>query len=157
MNPSKLKSMVNNKIQNKTLNVVAIVFILSYASCISIASFDQYAYAQTTSVKVDGLNIMNLAKDDFSKHQESVREYQIKLQKVYEYEKNRPKNEITIKLWDKLLDPNGHLLGGFLIRWEKEKKLSETFIIEEKKLVDQAFDQIAGLESKKIKSSDIPE
>jgi len=157
MNPLKLESMDNNKIPKRSLSVVAIVFLLSYASCISIASFDQYAYAQTISVKVDGLNIMNLAKDDFSKHQESVREYQTKLQKVYEYEKNRPKNEITIKLWDKLLDPNGHLLGGFLIRWEKEKKLSETFIIEEKKLVDQAFDQIAGLESKKIKSSDIPE
>ena len=129
--------------------------MLSEVSCVSISSFDQYAYAQTTSIKVDGLNLMDLAKEDFSKSKLNVSEFQTKLKKVYEYEKNRPKNEITIKLWDKLLDPEGHLLGGFINRWEKEEKLSETFITEEKKLVDKAFDQIAGLESKKIKSSDI--
>lgn len=149
--------MDKTKISKRILGSAAIVFLLVYSSCLSTAAFDQYAYAQTTSVKVDGLNLMDLAKDDFSTHQASVSDYQTKLQKVYEYEKNRPKNEITIKLWDKLLDPNGHLLGGFLIRWEKEKKLSETFIMEEKKLIDKAFDQIAGLESKKLKSSDISE
>jgi hypothetical protein len=155
-NVQKPKSMSNSKISSRILNAVMVVFILSYFSCVSISSFDQFAYAQTTSVKVDGLNLMDKATEDFSSHQESVSQYKTQLQKVYEYEKNRPKNEITIKLWDKLLDPNGHLLGGFLNRWEKEKKLSATFITEEKKLVDQAFDQIAGLESKKIKSSDIP-
>lgn len=148
--------MDNIKFSKKIISAAMIVLMLSYVSCVTISPFDQYAYAQTTSVKVDGLNLMDRAKDEFSKHQASVSEYQIKLQKVYEYEKNRPKNEISIKLWDKLLDPNGHLLGGFLSRWEKEKKLSETFIAEEKKLVDKAFDQLAGLESKKIKSSDIP-
>lgn len=148
--------MDNIKFSKRIINTAMIVLMLSYVSCVSISSFDQYAYAQTTSVKVDGINLMDLAKDDFSTHQASVRDYQTKLQKVYEYEKNRPKNDITIKLWDKLIDPNGHLLGGFLSRWEKEKKLNETFINEEKKLVDKAFDQISGLESKKIKSSDIP-
>lgn len=143
------------KISNR-IYIVMMVIILSLTGCVSISSFDQYAYAQTTSVKVDALEIMDLATDDFATHQVSVKEFQTKLKKVYEYEKNRPKNDITVKLWDKLLDANGHLLGGFLIRWEKEKKLNETFIIEEKKLVDRAFDQIAGLESKKLKSSDIP-
>lgn len=147
--------MDNQKITGKMLQIVAIVLILSCTSCASISSFDQYAYAQTISVKVDGLNIMDLANEDFSIHKSSVSDYRTKLRKVYEYEKNRPKNEITIQLWNKLLDPDGHLLGGFLVRWEKESKLSETFITEEKKLVDKAFDQIAGLESKKIKPSDI--
>lgn len=75
--------------------------------------------------------------------------------KIYEYEKNRPKNEITIQLWDKLVNKNGHLLGGFLNRWETDTKLGETYIVEAKKLIDKAFDQIAGLESKKLKPSDI--
>jgi len=143
-------------ISNRTINTSIIVLLLSYASCVSISSFDQYAYAQTTSLKVDALNIMDLAKEDFSTHQPVVKEFQTKLRKVYEYEKNRPKNDITIKLWDKLIDPAGHLLGGFLTRWEAEKKLNPAFITEEKKLVDKAFDQVSGLESKKIKSSDIP-
>jgi hypothetical protein len=143
------------KIFNSIIAVAMIVLMLPNVSCVSISSFDQYAYAQTTSIKVDGMNLMDLAKEDFSKNESSVVEFQTKLKKVYEYEKNRPKNEISIKLWDKLLDPEGHLLGGFINRWEKEKKLNEAFITEEKKLVDKAFDQIAGLESKKIKSSDI--
>jgi len=39
---------------------------------------------------------------------------------------------------------------------EDRKKLNGTFVSEEKKLVDVAFDQIIGLEIKKIKPSDIP-
>jgi hypothetical protein len=71
---------------------------------------------------------------------------------VYEYEKNRPKNEITLKMWDVILNPDGHLLGGFIKRWKNEKKLNAVFIQEEKKMVGEAFDQIAGLESHKIKT-----
>ena len=135
---------------------IAVIFaLLSAVSCASISSFDQYAYIQTTSIKVDALETMDLAKENYSAHEKNVQELKTKLQKIYEYEKNRPKNEITIKLWDTLLDTNGHLLGGFISRWQKEQKLNETYITEAKKLVDKAFDQIAGLESKKIRSSDL--
>lgn len=141
----------------KAFILTMMVVVMSCVSCVSISPFDQYAYAQTTSVKVDALNLMDLAKNDFSLHQADVLEFRTRMRKIYEYEKNRPKNDITIKLWDKLSDPDGHLLGGFLHRWEMDSKLNETFITEAKKLVDGAFDQIAGLESKKIKASDIPQ
>ncbi len=137
------------------LNASIVILLLIYSSCSSITSFDQYAYAQTTSVKVDALNVMDLAKENYDTNKVAAQDLKTKLQKVYEYEKNRPKNEITIKLWDKLLDPEGHLLGGFLVRWEKEKTLGKAFISEEKKLVAGAFDQISGLESKKIKPSEV--
>jgi hypothetical protein len=143
------------KLSSRIRNIAMIFVIFSFVGCATISSFDQYAYIQTTSIKVDALSIMDLAKDDYKINEKYVKEFQSKLQKVYEYEKNRPKNEITLQLWDKLLDTNGHLLGGFIKRWETDQKLNETFIIEEKKLVDKAFDQISGLESKKIKSSDI--
>lgn len=140
---------------NRIRNIASIFLLLSFIGCASISSFDQQAYYQTTSLKVDALNIMDLAKDEYSVYEKSVREFETQVQKIYEYEKNRPKNEITIQLWDKLLDQNGHLLGGFLNRWETDKKFGETYIVEAKKLVDKAFDQIAGLESKKLKPSDI--
>lgn len=140
---------------NRIRNIATIFLLLSFIGCAAISSFDQHAYSQTTSLKVDALNIMDLAKDEYSAHEKSVKEFQTQLQKIYEYEKNRPKNEITIQLWDKLVDKNGHLLGGFLNRWETDKKLGETYIVEAKKLIDKAFDQIAGLESKKLKPSDI--
>lgn len=143
------------KFSNRIKNISIIFAIFSFIGCASISYFDQYAYIQTTSLKVDALSIMDLAKDDYNTHEKTVQEFQIKLQKVYEYERNRPKNAITLQLWDKLIDTNGHLLGGFIKRWENEQKLGETYIIEAKKLVYKAFDQIAGLESKKIKSSEI--
>ena len=129
-----------------------LVVLLTFAACASISTFDQYAYTQTTSLKVDALNTMDLATTDFASNEKAVQELQTKLQKVYEYEKNRPKNEITLKMWNILLDTNGHLIGGFLKRWENEKKLNAVFVQEEKKIVGEAFDQIAGLESHKIKT-----
>jgi hypothetical protein len=98
------------------------------------------------------MNIMDLAKDSIVLHEKELAEFETKLQKVYEYERNRPKNEITQKQWDILLNPEGHLLGGFLKRWKSSNQLNETFIINMKKLVSDAFDQIAGLESHKIKT-----
>ncbi len=142
-------------ISKRSLVAAFIIVLLGYSGCVTISPFDQYAYAQTTSIKVDALNLMDLANDDFSKHQSGVIEFETKLRKVYEYEKNRPKNEISVKLWDILIDTSGYLLGGFLSRWKKENKLNVAFINNEKDLVGKAFDQISGLESKKIKASEI--
>ena len=147
--------MKKNNLSGLMRNLTMLVVLLSFAACASISTFDQYAYTQTTSLKVDALNTMDLATTDFASNEKAVQELQTKLQKVYEYEKNRPKNEITLKMWNILLDTNGHLIGGFLKRWENEKKLNAVFVQEEKKIVGDAFDQIAGLESHKLKPSDI--
>jgi len=147
--------MKKNNLSGLMRNLTMLVVLLSFAACASISTFDQYAYTQTTSLKVDALNTMDLATTDFASNEKTVQELQTNLQKVYEYEKNRPKNEITLKMWNILLDTNGHLIGGFLKRWENEKKLNAVFVQEEKKIVGDAFDQIAGLESHKLKPSDI--
>lgn len=136
-------------------NLAILIFLFSFTACATISSFDQYAYTQTTSLKVDALNTMDLATDEYSAHEKNVQELHTNLQKIYEYEKNRPRNEITLKMWNIILDTNGHLLGGFIKRWQNEHKLNAVFVQEEKKIVADAFDQIAGLESHKIKSSDI--
>jgi hypothetical protein len=133
-------------------NLAILVFLLSFTACATISPFDRYAYTQTTSIKVDAMNTMDLATDEYATHEKAVQDLQTKLQKVYEYEKNRPRNEITLKMWDKLLDANGHLLGGFIKRWQAEHKLNAVFVSEEKRIIDEAFDQIAGLESHKIKT-----
>ena len=145
------------KIIIKTKGLMVLFFILLFSSCATtISSFDQQAYIQTTSVKVDALNLMNSAKEDgYNNHIQAFQALQTNLKKIYEYEKNRPKNEITIKLWDKLLDKNGHLLGGFLERWKQGTKMSVTFVSNTEEQVEEAFDTISGLESKKIKKADI--
>ncbi|MGP8216784.1 MAG: hypothetical protein ACLQQ4_14560 [Bacteroidia bacterium] len=118
----------------------------------TISSYDQYAYTQTTSLKVDALNLMDSAISDYQSHIKLIMIVNTNVQKLCEYEKNLPKNDITLKQWQILTDTTGHLFGGFMLRWKNEKKLSKGFINDEKNLVSNAFDQIAELESKKIKS-----
>jgi len=118
----------------------------------TISAYDQYAYTQTTSLKVDVLNMMDSAIDDYQSHIKTIIIIKTNIQKLYEYEKNLPKNDITLKQWQILTDSTGHLLGGFMVRWKKEKKLHKAFVDDEKQIISDSFDQIAELESKKIKS-----
>ena len=131
--------------------LVTIVFF----SCSTISKFDQYAYTQATSIKVDAVNVMSLATDEYSNHTEEVKKVQTQIQKIYEYEKNRPKNSITTKMWEKMLDSSGHLYGGFIQYWKKKGSLNPANIKNEKEMISNSFDQIAQLESKKIKPSEV--
>jgi hypothetical protein len=135
--------------------IILFMMLLISGCATSISGYDQQAYMQTTSIKVDALNLMDSAKYEYNNHIQAVQKLQTNLQKIYEYEKNRPKNDITIKLWDKLLDKNGHLLGGFIERWKSGTKMSDTFISNCKDQVGEAFDTISGLESQKIKKTDL--
>jgi len=64
-------------------------FTILFFSCSTISKFDQYAYTQATSIKVDALNVMSLATEDYIQHTEEVKKVQTQIQKIYEYEKNR--------------------------------------------------------------------
>ncbi len=148
-----MQELIPTKRLAQKLLVVSI--FIGLFGCASISQFDQYAYVQTTSLKVDALQVMDMAVDEFNNHHDEVLKLKTNLQKIYEYEKNRPNNEITLKMWEKLLDKDGHLIGGFLIKWEEQGTQSEIFIREAKKIIGPAFDQIAQLESKKIKPSEL--
>jgi hypothetical protein len=104
---------------------------------------------------VDALNLMSLATDDYNLHTEEVKKVQTQIEKIYEYEKNRPKNSVTTKMWEKMLDSSGHLYGGFIQYWKKNGKLKAANIENEKDMISYSFDQIAQLESKKIKPSEV--
>jgi len=119
----------------------------------TIASYDQYAYIQTTSLKVDALNLMDSAIYSYQSEIKNVATVKINIQKLYEYDKNRAKNGITVKQWQILMDTNGHLFGGFLIRWRNSGKLKKAFIDDVKAIVDSSFSQIARLESRKVQTA----
>jgi hypothetical protein len=142
---------MNNRIFKNRIQSCLIGAILFTASCATISRFDQYAYTQATSLKVDALNLMGSATDSFPLHAAEAARVQTSLSKMMEYERNRPKNGITEKMWGLLTDSTGHLYGGFMKRWEKEGKLDTAFIRISKDLVGQSFDQISQLESGKIK------
>jgi hypothetical protein len=53
-------------------HLTLLVVVLSFAACATISSFDQYAYAQTTSLKVDAINTMSMAISDYSTNEKTV-------------------------------------------------------------------------------------
>ena len=135
-------------VQRFTGILLPLLFLLN--SCVSTASFDQYAYAQTTAAKVEAIDLMSNATQNVSGFTDQIRDVDLKLKKIYEYEKNRPNNGVTVKMWELLLDPEKRLYGGFIKRWQTDSTLSKTFVDEAKKLVGSGFDKVAELESKKI-------
>ncbi len=132
------------------------VLVLVTAACgPSIALFSERAYNQATMLKVKSLALMDQATESYADHSEDAEELRIEVEAAYEYARGRPKNELSARQWEILRDPDRNLLGGFLRRWEQQGRLSEIFVTEAKGLVEDAFDQIIGLESGKIRPSDV--
>jgi len=129
--------------------LLLLLFILS--SCNTALYFDQYAYKESISVKVEALSLMDQATEDYSKHKEKAQEVRLSMLKIYEYEKYRPNNEESTKMWALMLNPEKNLFQGFLKRWQDKSRMSEIFIKEAKFQMEEAFDIIIGFEKKKIK------
>lgn len=138
------------KVNFRLIFLLISMSIIASFSCNTISHFDQVAYSQITSVESDVLSLMDKATEDYSEHMQEIGEVSNKIQKAYLYDKNRPKNKITEKMWDLMNDPNGNLYGGFSFRWKEEGKLGKGFISEAKIQIQKNFDKIAQLESKKI-------
>lgn len=132
---------------------IGILFTIACSPKISF--FDQYAYTQVTSIKVDALDLMSKATDNFPVHENEVKAVDITIRKMIEYERHRPNDSITLKQWKKLYDPKKYLYGGFINRWRQKNKLDATFIADQQNLIGQAFDQIAELESGKLKPKEV--
>jgi len=137
---------------NFRLLTPVIVLLIAFTGCKPLMStFDQTAYSQVTSLKVDALALMDKSTDNYSAHTADVNALQLELDKAIEYDKHRPNNLITNEQWKVLSDTTGHLLGGFLVKWKKDGKESAVYIADKKTQIGDSFDQIAELEIKKLK------
>jgi hypothetical protein len=133
-----------------------IISILLWGCGNTIALFDQYAYTQTTSIKIDVMNLMDKSNESYTTHLNDVNTVVSEVMKMKEYEKHRGNDLITYKMWNVLLDSTGQkgMIGKYLVKWKADDKEHAAFITDAKGLVSQGFDYIAELESKKLKSSD---
>ena len=140
------------KLKQSYFIFLTIVLFSCYTGCLMISPYSETAYQQATSLKAETAALMDKATESYNTHKDEIEKFQTKLDQAYEYAKGRPKNKISTRQWEILNDPERHLLGGFISRWKNEDKLGKTFINNAKQgLIMQAFDQIIGLESGKIK------
>ncbi|MEP6681768.1 MAG: hypothetical protein ABJA35_00845 [Parafilimonas sp.] len=117
----------------------------------TIALYDQYAYTQATSLKVDLQNLAmesdsisyNAAKPDIDK-------VNTELQKAYEYNKGRNLNSLSAKQYGILLSDND-FYKQFLNNWKASGKESEVFAQNVSEKIGQLMDQIIKLENGKNK------
>jgi len=140
------------KLFSKSYSFLLLLILL--VGCKSTALFDQYAYVEATSIKVDALSLISHSSANYADYEKEVNALNIKIEKVYEYEKHRANNETSAQLWELLKSPDKNLLGGLLKKWKTDSRLSEAFAQEAKVQASEAFDIIIELESKKIKPSD---
>jgi hypothetical protein len=131
----------------------ALAIFASLAACSLIAPYDQVAYDKATGAKATALALMTKASDSYSSHQKDAEAASLEIDKAYEYDRGRgADNAETIKQWEILKDPNGHLFGGFLRRWREKGSFSQDYIDLKKPDIADAFDQIIALERGKRKS-----
>lgn len=141
----------------KLRNKIALMLLLAFAtiSCESTrtAVFDQYSYQKTTELKVETSKLMDKATTPYSKNLAEVEALFLNIEKLAEYEKNKPDNQITFAMWTILTDQEKNLLGGFFKRWKEKETLTQTFLEESKKQVLEAMDLLIQYEIKKDKQS----
>jgi len=133
--------------------VFSVVLLVLIAACAAITPYDPTSYKNATDLKAEALLLIEKAKDPPGSHPAAIERVRLKLRQAYEYEKGKgDRNRQTAEQWALLSDSNGALLGGFLKKWLTENKgQSPAFLEGVSKNVEQAFDEIIKLESRKVK------
>jgi hypothetical protein len=139
---------------NKELNLKKhFLWLLLFASLFAckptIALYDQYAYTQATSLKVDMQNLAlesdsvnyDIAKPDINK-------VNTELQKAYEYSKGRDLNSLSTKQYAILLSETD-FYKSFLADWKKRGKENETMAQNISEKLGQLLDEVIKLENGK--------
>ncbi|MFH6995537.1 hypothetical protein [Flavobacterium sp. FlaQc-48] len=132
-----------------------ITFSFAIGSCTSTrtALFDSYSYQKTTELKVESSKLMDQATMPYNTHKAEIESLLLNIEKLAEYEKNKPSNEITLAMWEILTDKEKNLLAAFFKCWETKGVLSPAFVGESKKQILDAFDLMIQYEIKKDKES----
>jgi hypothetical protein len=133
--------------------LIAFSFITTSCDSTRTALFDPYSYQKTTEIKVQTIKIMDKALSPYPNQKPEVEALLLEIEKLVEYEKNKPNNEITFAMWKVLSDKEKNLLAGFFKRWESKEILSPYFVDESKKQILNAFDLLIQYEINKDKES----
>jgi hypothetical protein len=139
----------------KKIKLVALLLCVMLTSCnaIKTAVYDQYSYQQTTSIKVDASRLIDKSTDQYSKNVADVQKLLLDMDKMMEYEKNKPNNEITFAMWQVLTNKEKNSVAGFFKRWEEKGSFSPIFLEESKKQLMEGFDLLIQYEVRKDQQS----
>lgn len=141
------------KLRTKIVLLTFLTFGITSCESTRTALFDHYSYQRTTELKVETSKLMEKATTPYSQNKTEIEALFLNIEKLAEYEKNKPNNEITFAMWTVLTDQEKNLLGGFFKRWKEKETLTPVFLQESKKQVIEALDLLIQYEIKKDKQS----
>jgi hypothetical protein len=130
-----------------TRRYLVIVCLLLLTACAPV--YSPYVYDQTASLKTEALALMRKAEEPYAKHAVKAERLMNDLLSLEQQEVLRKRNNAKVKQWQLLINDRGHLLGGFIHRWQTDTTLTETFISLESRLVGEAFDLIQSTEKQR--------
>lgn len=133
--------------------LIGISFALISCNSTKTAAFDPYSYQKTIDLKIEASKLISKATMSYTTHKEEVENLLLDIEKLAEYEKNKPNNEISFAIWKILNDEQKNLLAGFFKRWETKEVLSPAFVEESRKQILDALDLLIQYEIKKDKES----
>ncbi len=92
----------------KKISIITIAFLLAMNGCKPfIALYDQYAYTEATSLKVDMQNLtLESATTQYMDAKPDITNVVTELQKAYQYSKGRDNNSLSTKQYEILLSDN---------------------------------------------------
>jgi hypothetical protein len=125
--------------------------LLLVTSCVSLrtAAFDQFSYQKATEIKVDATRLMDKANQQYDSQTAAITHLQTELEKMVEYSKNKPDNQISYAMWKMIANPNKKFIGGFLKLWKEKGSMSNIFAQEAKAQSLEALDLLLKYEGKK--------
>lgn len=127
--------------------VLPLAVALVFAGCAISPPFDPAALAQAKDLRTSSLALMGKATEPFANHATEVTQLRSQLDQALVASSARPRNKTVTKQWELLAAPQGHLLGGFLSRWQSSGKLGAGFVTESQNLVGEGFDKIIEVEN----------
>jgi hypothetical protein len=133
------------------LKLLFLFLFLSILGCSPVSEFNQVALDKTVSVKIDALNLISKANEDYTNHQSEIDSLKTNVENVYQFSKTIPNNTESIAQWEIIRDPQRNSLFGLLELWKNKTTLSDTFISQVKILIAFDFNMIIDLENNKRK------
>ncbi len=139
--------------KSRRLPWAAALAALFFGACATIPPYDPTSYKNATDLKAESMVVIDAASDPPATHKAEISGLRLRLRQALEYERGKGGlNQLTVKQWEILIDPEKALIGEFLKVWEEENQgQSATYRAGIAKNIGEAFDQIIEFERYKVK------
>ncbi len=112
---------------------------------------DPVGHEYAVTIKEEALALMDKAGESFSLHRDAVYLLMTRVERAYEHARLKYKNDGVTGIWDVMRRPEANRLARFMLDWEKEDILDDTYIKEAKKLLTESFNLLIKIEESKEK------